>query len=555
MARKKYSDYKADPTIKIPIVAWLFNRGALQLLYTGFAAFSVLAMVLLYSSGANAWKRITTEPQDVSPYQEIEALNSPGRDWAESFIAKSPADLSGWTVSDIVKPQNITAPDCAFNDNPSTSLLSTHTASSGEAQVRVLLYGAGQAGADFDKYVALLKECSNVEIIDEEFGRTAKFKNGFITTMGDVIVNFVGTDNTQRDKLHEFYYNELVSSLKEYSCLDLDVNSTDDTRSFFYNPDTYGGLKETTVVETQVDIKNVPTVSSLSVDEIQNPGTIMPEAPLPQDFPELPKEEVAKPSLPQAVEDKDDFKADAIYNIADTNGPGCGWAWSAQKAPVYDESKLMIDKNSAIVENQNNVDTKAQEYVNSKNDWALKTVLVMPSVNSWNKYSQDVNNVHDRWDWLNTERDKLYQPWHDYVREHNDWAGFDGRKSDALTKYNEKLQVCLDTQETYLEWEEKWGELYAQQQAGLTAPVSPPTTPEPTETPTDPENPSDSPTEAPKPTTQPTTPEKPIDVPEPPENCLTLPERPAIIDQEKPAEPMAPEIPAGVTIPDSWDKP
>lgn len=554
MARK-YRDYKADPTIKAPIIAWFFNRGVFQLVYTGLAAFSVVAMVLLYSTGANAWKKITTEPVDVSPYQEIASVNSPGRDWAEQFIQKIPPSLSGWTVSDVIKPQNIKADNCAFNENPSTTLLSTHVANSGDAEARVLLYGAGQASADFDKYKSLLEKCSNTETVEQEFGKTLLYTNGFLMTMGDAILNVISTDNTQRDELYNFYYKEMQDSLKASSCLDLNVSGDDSTRSFFYDPENYQGLKETTVVETQVDTTNIPTVSALTIDEIENPDVEKPESPLPQSFPELPKNEVSKPALPKEIENRDDFSAEAVYNIADKNGPGCGWSWSAQKQPIYDEADLSVEKNSTIVEQQNNIDKEAQSYVDQKNNWAVETALILPSVNNWNQYAQNVNNVHTKWDWLNTERDKLYEPWHNYVEEYNDWETFDQRKSDAITAYNEELQKCLDKQEEYLEWEEKWGELYAQQQVeenSPTAPTPPEETESPTDEPTSPESPVESPTEAPTPTDEPT---EPANIPDPPENCEILPERPVIMDQEKPSEPQSPAIPEGVTIPDSWEKP
>lgn len=554
MARK-YREYKKDSTIKTPIIAWLFNRGFLQLFFTAITGVSIIALALLFTSGANAWKRINTEPQDVSPYQEIASTNSQGRNWVEAMINMSPEGLSGWTVSDVVKPQNIQATNCVFNDNPSTTVLSTHLGNSGQTQTRILLYGAGQASADFDKYAKTLQECANAEIIDEEFGKSAVFDNGFIITMGDAIVNVVASDNEQRDELKNFYYGQMVKTLKETSCLDLDVAGNDATRSFYYNAEKYDGYKETTVVETQVDFRNVPTVPALNIDEINNPEATQPELPLPQDFPSLPEKEVSKPELPKTVEDKDSFSADAVYNIADTNGPGCGWAWSSQKQPVYDETELAVEKNTTIVDKQNDVDEAAQTYVNQKKDWAMKTVQVMPTVNNWNQYAKDVNTVHDKWIWLNSERDKLYDPWHQYVEEHNGWETFDKRKSDALNTYNDNLEICMDKQEKYLDWEEKWGDLYAQQELEESAPeepTQPEETPEPTDTPTDPESPVETPTATPTPTEEPT---KPVDVPEPPENCTTLPERPAIIDQEKPAEPQAPQIPEGVTIPDSWEKP
>lgn len=558
MAKRKYYEYKNDPTIKTPAIAWLSDRYGI--IYSILAIFSILALFVVYSRGYDALKRISTEPVAVSPYMEVSAVNSTGLSWAESLIREKPENLDSWEISETMKPQNIVTPkDMSIaSENVSTSLLSTFVATGSSVETRIHVYGSGQAAQDFNRFTTLLSDRTNIETTSNDLGSAAVYDNGFYITMGDAIISVVAPDNDSRNELLEFYSSRMSETLQESGCYDLTVSDKDALRSFFYDDEAYEGLKETTTIETQVNVTNVPHTQDgiLNMQNIDNPDATVPESPLPADFPELPENDVSQPSIPDSVEDKDNFTKDAVYNIADTNGPGCGWEWSGQKSPVYDDAELQSNENITIVDTQNEVDTTAQEYVDQKIDYSMQVATVMPQVNSWNEYANQVNDVHERWTWLKSEREKLRQPWQDYVDAYNEWLTFDDRKKEATDTYNEELQKCIDQQDELLAWEEEWGDLWAEQQAAINNPVEEESV-EPTEEPTEgSESATESPTASPEPEDDTTTEDiLDLDIPEKPAGCSTMPDRPAIVDQAKPAEPQAPDIPEGVTIPDSWEKP
>lgn len=557
MSRRKYQDYKKDPTVKTPILAWMSDR---SIGYIALSLFSVLALLVIYSRGVEALERINTEPVEVSPYMEVEATNSPGLTWASETIKQQPPSVESWAVAETAKPQNIITPNTLniSSEKTSISLLATYVGTGSGVQTRAHVYGSGQAAKDFNRFVNLLSDRTNVETATNENGSSAKYENGFFVTMGDAIISVSAPNNEKRDELLEFYSKSMPETLKNSGCYDLTVTNDDALRSFFYDKDSYTGLLEHQKIETQVDIDGLPNPSPITIENINTPDLQQPESPIPADFPSLPEAEANKPTLPTEVETQDSFKKDAIYKVADTNGPGCGWKWSGQAAPVYDNNALETEKNKSIVDVQNDIDVQADNYVNSKKDWALQTALIMPKVNDWNSYVRNVNTVHERWNWLNDERAKLQEPWNQYVEDYKNWLSFDQRKADATEEYNEKLQVCIDKQDDLIAWEDEWGELWAKQEAAKDNPPEP--SPAPTEPPEDedPTNPGDEDT---NPVEQPTTPpvddetEEPVDIPEKPEGCNITPERPSIVDQAKPEEPQAPTIPEGVTIPDSWEKP
>lgn len=554
MSRRKFREYRNDPTVKTPILAWLTDR---SVFYVALAAFSVAVLVVVYSKGYEALQRINTEPVEVSPYMNVEPVDSQGQAWAVSLINEKPGNVNSWNVSNTSKPLLITTPSdlSISSEKISTSVLSSYSAVGDGVEVRVHVYGAGQAGKDFERYTKILEQRTQLEKGSDENGSSVVYANGFYLSMGDAIVSVSVSNNETRDQLLQFYSSRMPETLKESGCYDLTTNASDASRSFFYDRDSYTGFREETTVETLEPLNNLPTPTGTEIRNINTPNAVEPESPLPADFPALPGEAVAKPSLPEKIETVDKFTENAVYNVADKNGPGCGWKWSGQEAPVYDLVDLESTKNKTINDVQNSVDEDAVAYTNSQKDWALETALVMPKVNAWNDYAKSVNTVHERWAWLDAEREKLKEPWEQYVEEYNEWLTFDSRKAEATEKYNEELQVCVDKQDDLLAWEDKWGDLWAEQEAEKNNPTSPaPTTPTEapeTQEPTEPATPTESPSESP--TATPT--EEPVDIPERPEGCSVAPQRPAIIDQTKPEEPQAPTIPEGVTLPDSWEKP
>lgn len=558
MSRRKFKDYRNDPTVKTPILAWLSDR---SVFYIAMTVFSVAVLVIVYSKGYEALQRINTEPVEVSPYMNVEPVYSQGQVWAVSLINEKPEGVKSWSVSKTSKPLLITTPSelNISSEKISTSVLSSYSAVGDGVESRVHVYGAGQAGKDFERYTKILEQKTHLEKASDKNGSSVMYEKGFYLTMGDAIVSVSASSNETRDQLFQFYSSRMPTTLKESGCYDLTTTANDASRSFFYDRDSYTGLEEKTTVETLEPLNNLPSPTGTEIRDINIPDAVEPESPLPADFPTLPEETVEKPSLPERVPTVDKFAENAVYNVADKNGPGCGWKWSGQEAPVYDLVELESTKNKTINDVQNSVDKKANDYTSSQKDWALQVALVMPKVNEWNSYAKSVNTVHERWRWLDAERAKLKEPWERYVADYDDWLTFDSRKADATEKYNEELQICVDKQDELLKWEEKWGDLWAEQEAEKNNPTPPasttPTEAPETDEPTDPASPTESPSEGPTATPTPTPTQEPVDIPERPEGCSIAPQRPAIMDQTKPDEPQAPTIPEGVTIPDSWEKP
>lgn len=521
MSRKKN-------TVKAPFLKWLLEHGVI---YSVFALVAVLGFAGVVHSGYANYQTIISQKKVSSPYADVEATDSIGMKWAADFIAQAPENATNWTVGNTSKPQSIVAQKhCSTIGTPPTSLLATYTATGENIETTIQVYGAGQAAQQFSKYASTLGECLNAQLAENN---VVRYDNSFVLLLGDSIIGVKGT-NENIDSLLNWYKENASKTLTDSGCLELNTTVNDAKRSFFYDKDSYEGFKKSDLLKTKIDFSNLPTPQGVTIQQITNSTAVEPEAPLPDKFPKMPKT-VAQPSLPSSIPDQNSFEAKATYQVADTDGPGCGWAWAGQKAPEYNEEDLRTAKQKVITETQEKLDESTTSYVNSKVSWAFNVALTIPQIDKWNAYVKQVNDVYAKWDWLNAERTSIQNDWYSYVAAHNEWITFDTRKKEAAEKYQKDVDTCMAKREELQDWENKYGD-----NADTTEPETE-TTPEPSDSPT--------PTVSPTPTPTPT-----VSVPPKPEGCDTMPVKPEILDQTKPAEPQPPTIPEGVTIPDSWPK-
>lgn len=541
-SKKTYQEYNRDPSVRFPRLQWMLDR---KTPYIVFATVSLLALGFVFKAGWDSYSRSIQEPQSVSPYMELISAESPGMLWAQELVSRNPAGFTEWAVSESTKPNSVVNDQiCAGLTQHPTSLLATRSASGANVNTSVQVYGAGQAYRQFETYHALFSDCFG-ELPIERVNNSSffKFPGGFIITTGDGIVGVTGPDETI-DVVFDFYIVAFEETLTASECAALPVRTEDAKRSFFYNKDEYAGLRSSTTLESKVDISGLPTPSSLNVAKIEIDSMEIPEAPLPEGFPKLPKEVVTEPAIPAPPADESAFTAVADYQIADDQGPGCGWAWSAQKSPVYDRAALEDERDYTIRSTQDSVNERAKGYVKTKVDWALQTASIAPSLNKWNSYASTVNSTHERWIWLNDQRNALQPLWEEYVFLHDDWSTFDSRKATAKKEYDDAVKKCEAEEKALEDWKDKWEDIVKEREKEKEEEEKNKSTTKPTPSPT----PTPTPTPSPSATKEP-------EIPPMPEGCDTPPEEPAILSMEKPAEPKAPEIPAGVTIPQSWPTP
>lgn len=542
-SKKTYREYRESESVKFPAAAWLLDQVGV---YVIILLVALIAIGSFMKMGWDSYTAAIKPPEVITPYADISPASFVGKTWAEKLIAMNPAALPAWTVDKSAKPRPIIDPkNCPADAAAPISLLSTHVATGNGTDVRVQVYGAGQAAKQFEDYLTSFGPCFG-KMNAENSGKTtfAVFPRGFILTSGDAIIGAYTVNDQVRDALLDFYLKNVESSLIESGCLALNSKADDATRNLFFSKDQYTGLKGITELESSVDTANLPTPTGLKLTEIEDLSAVIPEGPLPASFPTLPKITVQKPQIPAALKTETDFKSSATYQIVDDKGPGCGWDWTAQVSPELDLKKLENERNNEILKAQGAIDGSANTYVSGKINWALQLAALAPNVDSWNVFANQTNTVHKKWQWLEIERSKIESAWRQYVVDHDEWLTFDQRKSDALKKFDEDFKKCQKDEKDLSDWNRDWKDI-SEKQAKDKAKSE--------EDARDEEK--NKPTASPTPTPSATTTEPSVTVPPKPAGCDTPPVEPEIATQIKPEEPKAPIIPKDVTIPSSWPTP
>lgn len=529
MARKTYKQYKEDEFVRLPLLAWILDR---SFIYIALALVFILGTTYWISQGLESWGRIKAEPQAESPYMEIEAAASPGGNWGLTLASKAPTGFTEWAVKESSKPEHIVDPlSCPAVGDLASTVLSSRQASGESVNLRVQVYGAGQAPKQFETYKQALNDCYNATVENRDGINVISYPQGFVFTMGDAIVGIQTPRSDMLEQLYSFYRAEVEATLNESLCRQLLVPATDSTRSLFYDPNSYTGYQKDLELQTQVDLSAIPNPTSVSIFEIGNPNAQQPEGPLPSGIGALPQV-VQKPSLPASPENVTGFAGKVIYQVVDPEGPGCGWAWSSQAEPITDAKELENEKAELQQAEQERIDTAAEGYVTSKLNWAFSMASVTLDVDRWNSYVNTVNTIHAQWDTLNTERSNFRPIWDEYISNHELWRTFDSRRAQAQEDYNSALAICTTQNQNYQKWLDQYG------------PDGQPTvTPPPTSTPPPTGTPAPTPTSTPPPV-----------IPPAPERCLNEPTPPSILSEIKGPEPIQPSIPDSITIPDSWPK-
>ena len=485
----------------------------------------VIATIWFSWSAWADYHRLVETTKPTSRYSTAyQAKDFPGVSYPKSLTDSIGGDWRGTGVKNaaMIPDSCVVVPDAA-------SMLVQQTFASSAGKLTIQVYGAGQARRQYDQYVNSLSNCYTGMKAD---GQTTTYPGGMLTTAGDVIVSYTGSNAGLMSRLPGVVRARLSGS----GCVALDEQSGDATRSFYYDDRTYTGLiqRETvSIAPTYVDAASPqsladagghleavfkdPTIQSVSRPEAPMPGgmkTSLPSAPSQPTLTSAP----TKPSSSKVIS----------YQVVDAKGPGCGWSWSGQSTPTFDSKRLAANSRTLRENARNDLRTAVASYNQQTAAWSANTTLAMSFETSWDSYVSDVNAVYAAWKDLNGKRDAFKPTWDAYISKYTTWKQWDGKRTDAANQYASDLQKCE-----------------AAKTATATATPSP--DPSPSASPTTGDDTSaSSPSASPSPSPTATDNDKAK------ADCAGTVARPAILDQQKPSKPDRPSLPSGMTIPDSW---
>lgn len=357
--------------------------------------------------------------------------------------------------------------------------------------------------------------------------QTTVFRRGDI--IGYVLVD--GGNSTDATKT----VDHLVADAMGDQCVNQNSGIDDASRTIWSGLSFTGLLKDTSVSIGNWSLPSVPAGSSYTATPVPDTATpqvqavTMPKVPDYPVWPLLPAEK-PQPKLPVAPADKAVTDKTIKTRVKDEQGPGCGWVFTGTVAPVFDENGINTANEAAV-------NSAKEELTKGAEDWS-KSVLTYwqglatykKDVEAYEKFRADVMSVDAAWEPIRKEWKAYDTDFANYQNAVHDRDDFVARKDAAQKSYDAAVAVCAAPDPS--------------------PSPSPSATPTPTATPSPSSSPSITPS-APAPTASPSVTPQALGtldmdravmaVPMVKEGCPAV--KPAILSEDAPAVPTAPEKP------------
>lgn len=414
---------------------------------------SVAALGVLGWRSWSLWQQLTAPVTKNTPYNEsYQAKEYPGKRFLSELASAVPdgVDPARWVVSSDGKNDTSVRvlPSECTQIAPSVAQLAYKTAKADGVTVSIMIYGAGQARTQFDKYASQLAECRGAR----PDGDLVRANGGAVMTRGDAIVSVLSSDSGLLDKLVPWYQGKLEEALVASSCASLDETAADASRSFYYDSNAYTGTTRSEKVAVddpilaasspQLLASNGMSVARTFMDPQDKSTVRQPLSPLPAGM------ETNLPTAPTApsISVKPDLPATektVTYQIADKTGPGCGWTWSGQKTPKFDEEVIKANQKTTLKNAKTELRNNIATYNKSIVSWSSQTAMAMSFQTSWDDYVSKSDAIYASWNDLNQKRAAIQGRWFSYVDEANKWLAWSDDVDKAQKDWEDAIKQCV----------------------------------------------------------------------------------------------------------------
>lgn len=391
---------------------------------------------------------------DNSPYSsKYQAKTFPGIEFMKSTLKDAPDGITEWNQTDDASLMKILPTNCKAVSG-SQAMLAQRQASGNGYSVAIQVYGAGQARTQYENLKSSLTSCypsakSTNESVD--------YDKGYLMTYGDTIVSIMADGDT-KTKLVDSIRQKTIDNLTSTGCVALTETVDDAKRSFYYDRNSFVGYMKTETVKQDVKLldPSVPQILSAGKDDMSSvmstiykdpkaQAVAMPQSPLPNGMVTTLPTAPGIPSI-SSIPTKPATEKTITYQAADPDGPGCGWRWSGQVVPKFQE-KTLEKSHSVLVSNaKTEIKNNAQQYNQQVIDWSRQTVLALSFTTKWDEYTSKTNAIYASWNDLNTKRDALKPQWYAYIEDLENWATWDQKRSNASNKWSNDIQNCVTSE-------------------------------------------------------------------------------------------------------------
>ncbi len=330
------------------------------------------------------------------------------------------------------------------------------TSDEGDARVTALVYPAGGGGAAYQQVAEAARTCGQgaqengygVEGLDWVKGTSAVR----VIRRGDVLaVVSVSPVKLMPDEEWTTGVDDRMTALVAVGCLDPEAPAADALRNPFIDAETFTGR---TVPEEvpfpEVELTRAEDVATDPVVPLDQTPPALPEAverpapldPAPTSLPDLPAE-VARPEAPVAPKSPD-LEGSVDRAIADPDGPGCGWAYTGQAAPEFNEATAERSHERAVTAERKRLVEAAVAFEQAKVNFYRAWSEHLVAAAEYKTYAAEVSTVLSQWQVVVDERAAFVTAFEEYRASVRANEQFLERQAEARTSYETANQRCVE---------------------------------------------------------------------------------------------------------------
>ena len=229
-------------------------------------------------------------------------------------------------------------------------------------------------------------------------------------------------------------------------CPQLDSTQADGARSPWVNRDSYTGLlADQPVVVPEVPLPAAPagvTPRNLAAPLDPLPAVVLPSVqPSDPVWPAALPAPVPAPSSPTPVPPQP-TAAIAKYQVRDDVGPGCGWAFTGQSAPPFNQDAADAARAASINTVRSNVLAAQQAWGQQVVAYWTAAAAYEQAIGRYRLYAAQVQQVSTAWAAIQSARDAYVVALATWQQAVNQRTALIGQQQAAALAYQNALAVC-----------------------------------------------------------------------------------------------------------------
>lgn len=255
---------------------------------------------------------------------------------------------------------------------------------------------------------------------------------------GDLIIALVGTERSVSSEMAASVAEHMAKVIPAVgTCKNPDSPRSDFSRNPYVSPDTFTGLLADREVRS-------PKLLPQKVSDQDLPGTAEVTLPVQPQFPYWPlalPNPVPRPTKPVPPAAMMESKTIQV-RVDDPEGPGCGWAFTGQVPPPFDQAAADQAAAAATEAAVKAIDTDAERYRKEAEVYNAAVPKYIDATVVWNQYAVQVAETATKWNAQRAAQERYARDVEEYnnaVRRYNDFVT---RQAAANQNYQEQLALC-----------------------------------------------------------------------------------------------------------------